>query len=132
IEEFDLTNFMLEEDLIQEQDCLQTLEEGEATPDPAAEEHILAMEEKVADPRALSTKQATGEPLVLLSTSPLSSSSAEEEFDLSNSMLEGEINHGGQVTNQEDTMEEVEHLQQDRHVAVYLSHLEDCFDGEEL
>ncbi|KAH9317691.1 hypothetical protein KI387_019460, partial [Taxus chinensis] len=55
----------------------------------------------------------------------------EEEFDLSNSMLEGERNHGGQVTDQEDTMEEVEHLQQDNNEAVYLSDLEDCFDGEE-
>ncbi|KAH9301934.1 hypothetical protein KI387_013517, partial [Taxus chinensis] len=55
IEEFDLKNFMLEEELIQEQDCIRTLEEGEAAPDPAAEEHILAVEEKVTDPRALST-----------------------------------------------------------------------------
>ena len=106
-------------------------EEGEAAPNPKEEEHILAVEEKSADPRALSTKQATGEPSVLLSTSPLSSSSAEEEFDLSNSMSKGERNHGGQVTDQEDTMEEVEHLQQDSHEVVYLSDLEDCFDGEE-
>ncbi|KAH9293650.1 hypothetical protein KI387_041142, partial [Taxus chinensis] len=131
IEEFDLTNFMLEEEFNQEQDCLQTLEEGEAAPNPKEEEHILVVEEKSADPRALSTKQATGEPSVLLSTSSLSSSSTEEEFDLSNSMLEGERNHGGQVTDQEDTMEEVEHLQQDSHEVVYLSDLEDCFDGEE-
>ncbi|KAH9327857.1 hypothetical protein KI387_044349, partial [Taxus chinensis] len=115
IEEFDLKNFMLEEEFNQEQDCLQTLEEGEATPNPKEEEHILVVEEKSADPRALSTKQATGEPPVLLSTSPLSSSSTEEEFDLSNSMLEGERNHGDQVADQEDTMEEVEHLQQDNH-----------------
>ncbi|KAH9308443.1 hypothetical protein KI387_036354, partial [Taxus chinensis] len=32
---------------------------------------------------------------------------------------------------QEDTMEEVEHKQQDSNEAVYLSDLEDCFDGEE-
>ncbi|KAH9292522.1 hypothetical protein KI387_042292, partial [Taxus chinensis] len=95
-EEFDLTNFMLEEEFNQEQDCLQTLEEGEAAPNPKEEEHILAVEEKSADPRALSTNQATGEPSVLLSTSPLSSSSNEEEFDLSNSILESEENHGGQ------------------------------------
>ncbi|KAH9311575.1 hypothetical protein KI387_026610, partial [Taxus chinensis] len=56
---------------------------------------------------------------------------AEEEFDLSNSMLKGERNHGGQVTYQEDTMEEVEYLQQDSNKAVYLSDLENCFDGEE-
>ncbi|KAH9292447.1 hypothetical protein KI387_042372, partial [Taxus chinensis] len=62
---------------------------------------------------------------------PLSSSSAEEEFDLSNSMLEDERNHGDQVTDQEDTMEEVEHLQQDNNEVVYLSDLEDCFDEEE-
>ncbi|KAH9328193.1 hypothetical protein KI387_000301, partial [Taxus chinensis] len=85
---------MLEEEFNQEQDCLQTLEEGEAAPNPKEEEHIPAVEEKSADPRALSTKQATGEPSVLISTSPLSSSSTEEEFDLSNSMLEGERNHG--------------------------------------
>ncbi|KAH9309041.1 hypothetical protein KI387_036952, partial [Taxus chinensis] len=112
IEEFDLTNFMLEEDFNQEKGCLQTLEEGEAAPNPKEEEHILVVEDKITYPNALSTKQATGEPSVLLSTSPLSSSSTEEEFDLSNSMLEGERNHGGQVANQEDTMEKVEHLQQ--------------------
>ncbi|KAH9308000.1 hypothetical protein KI387_035911, partial [Taxus chinensis] len=72
IEEFDLTNFMLEEEFNQEQDCLQTLEEGEAAPNPKEEEHIPAVGEKSSDPRALSTKQATGEPSVLLSTSPLS------------------------------------------------------------
>ncbi|KAH9325317.1 hypothetical protein KI387_005495, partial [Taxus chinensis] len=55
----------------------------------------------------------------------------EEEFDLSNSMLEGERNHGGQVVDQENTMGEIEHLQQDSHEAVYLLDLEDCFDGEE-
>ncbi|KAH9311581.1 hypothetical protein KI387_026616, partial [Taxus chinensis] len=43
IEEFDLTNFMLEEEFNQEQDCLQTLEEGEAAPNPKEEEHIPAM-----------------------------------------------------------------------------------------
>ncbi|KAH9296845.1 hypothetical protein KI387_028527, partial [Taxus chinensis] len=96
-----------------------------AAPNPKEEDHIPAVGEKIADPRALSTKQATGEPSVLLSTtSPLSSSSAEEEFDLSNSMLKGERNHGGQVTDQEDTMEEVEYLQQDSNKAVYLSDLE--------
>ncbi|KAH9320352.1 hypothetical protein KI387_043948 [Taxus chinensis] len=63
----------------------------------AEEEHIPVVEEKSADPRALTTKQATGEPSVLLSTSPLPSSNAEEEFDLSNSMSESEGNHGGQV-----------------------------------
>ncbi|KAH9316222.1 hypothetical protein KI387_024849 [Taxus chinensis] len=88
IEEFDLTNFVLEEEFYQEQDCLQVVEKGEATPDPKEEEHILVVEEKIVDPRALSTKQAMGEPLVLFSTSSLPSSSAEEEFDLSNSMLE--------------------------------------------
>ncbi|KAH9314715.1 hypothetical protein KI387_023342, partial [Taxus chinensis] len=50
---------------------------------------------------------------------------------ISQTQLEGEGNHGGQVTDQEDTMEEVEHLQQDSHEVVYLSDLEDCFDGEE-
>ncbi|KAH9321436.1 hypothetical protein KI387_016075, partial [Taxus chinensis] len=55
IEDFDLTNFMLEEEFNQEQDCLQTLEEGEAAPNPKEEEDILAVEEKSADPRALST-----------------------------------------------------------------------------
>lgn len=89
------------------------------------------MEEKITDPRALSTKQSMGEPLVLFSTSSLPSSSTEEEFDLSKSMLEGERNHGDQVADQEDTMEEVEHLQHDSHEVVYLSDLEDCFDGEE-
>ncbi|KAH9324069.1 hypothetical protein KI387_004247, partial [Taxus chinensis] len=131
IEEFDLKNFMLEEEFNQGQDCLQTLEEGKAAPNPKEEKHILAMEEKSADPRALSTKQDTGEPSVLPSASPLPSFSTEEEFDLSNSILESEENHGGQVTDQEDTMEEVEHLQQDSHEAVYLSDLEDCFDGED-
>ncbi|KAH9322725.1 hypothetical protein KI387_017364, partial [Taxus chinensis] len=53
-------------------------------------------------------------------------------FDLSNFMLEDERNHGEQVANQKDTMEEVEHLQQDNNEAEYLSDLEDCFDGEEL
>ncbi|KAH9294674.1 hypothetical protein KI387_038262, partial [Taxus chinensis] len=103
----------------------------EAAPNPKEEEHILVVEEKSADPRALSTKQATGEHSVLLSTSPLPSSSTKDEFDLSNSILESERNHGGQVIDQKDTMEEVEHLQQDSHEAVYLSDLEDCFDGEE-
>ncbi|KAH9296232.1 hypothetical protein KI387_039820, partial [Taxus chinensis] len=131
IKEFDLTNFMLEEEFNQEQDCLQTLEEGEAAPNPKEEEHNLAVEEKNADPRALSTKQVTEEPSVLLSTSSLSSSSTEKEFDLSNSILESEGNHGGQVADQEDTMEEVENEQQDSNEAVYLSDLEDCFDGEE-
>ncbi|KAH9323530.1 hypothetical protein KI387_018169, partial [Taxus chinensis] len=130
-EEFDLTNFMLEEEFNQEQDCLQTLEKGEAAPNPKEEENNLAVEEKSADPRALSTKQVTEEPSVLLSTSSLSSSSTEKEFDLSNSILESEGNHGGQVADQEDTMEEVEHEQRDNNEAVYLSDLEDCFDGEE-
>ncbi|KAH9297327.1 hypothetical protein KI387_029009, partial [Taxus chinensis] len=131
IEEFDLTNFMLEEELIQEQYCLRKLREEEAAPKAKEEEHILVVEEKIADPRALSAKQATEEPSVLLSTSSLSSSINEEEFDLSNSILESEGNHGGQIADQENTMEEVEHLQQDNNEAVYLSDLEDCFDGEE-
>ncbi|KAH9295535.1 hypothetical protein KI387_039123, partial [Taxus chinensis] len=113
IEEFELTNFMLEEEFYQEQDYLQVVEEGEAAPNVKEEEHILAVKNKIVDPRALSTKQAIREPSVLISTSYLSSSSAEEEFDLSNSMLEDEINHDDQVTDQEDTMEEVENLQQD-------------------
>ncbi|KAH9288395.1 hypothetical protein KI387_032512, partial [Taxus chinensis] len=46
IEEFDLTNFMLEEEFNQEQDSLQTLEEGEAAPNPREEEHNLAVEEE--------------------------------------------------------------------------------------
>ncbi|KAH9298791.1 hypothetical protein KI387_030473, partial [Taxus chinensis] len=41
IEEFDLTNFMLEEEFNREQDCLQILEEGEAALDIDQEEHIL-------------------------------------------------------------------------------------------
>ncbi|KAH9303307.1 hypothetical protein KI387_014890, partial [Taxus chinensis] len=54
-EEFNLTNFMLEEEFYQEQDCIQLVEEGEAAPNPKEEEHNLAVEEKNADPRALST-----------------------------------------------------------------------------
>ncbi|KAH9291037.1 hypothetical protein KI387_044166 [Taxus chinensis] len=131
IEEFELTNFMLEEEFNQEQDCLQTLEEGEAAPNPKEEEHILVVKEKSTYPRGLGTKQATGEPSILLSTSPLSGSSTEEEFDLSNSMLESEANHDDQVADQENTMGEVEHEQQDSNEAVYLSDLEDCFDEEE-
>ncbi|KAH9300177.1 hypothetical protein KI387_011760, partial [Taxus chinensis] len=63
IEKFDLKNFMLEEEFNQEKDCLQTSEEGEAVPNLKEEEHTLVVEEKIAGPRALSTKQATGEPL---------------------------------------------------------------------
>ncbi|KAH9297624.1 hypothetical protein KI387_029306, partial [Taxus chinensis] len=39
-------------------------------------------------------------------------------------------NHGEQVSDQGDTMEEVEHMQQHNKEADYLSYLEDCFDGE--
>ncbi|KAH9310811.1 hypothetical protein KI387_025846, partial [Taxus chinensis] len=46
IEEFDLENFMIEKEVIQEQDGLQAAEEGEATPNPKEEEHIPAVEEK--------------------------------------------------------------------------------------
>ncbi|KAH9317137.1 hypothetical protein KI387_018906, partial [Taxus chinensis] len=88
-------------------------EEGEAATNPKEEEHILAVGEKSADPKALSTKQVIEEPSVLLSTSSLSSSSTEEEFDPSNSMLEDERNHGDNVADQENAMGEVEHLQQD-------------------
>ncbi|KAH9299678.1 hypothetical protein KI387_031360, partial [Taxus chinensis] len=55
IKEFDLTNFVLEEYFYQEQDYLQVIEEEESAPNPKEEEHILVMEEKIADPRALST-----------------------------------------------------------------------------
>ncbi|KAH9296272.1 hypothetical protein KI387_039860, partial [Taxus chinensis] len=104
---------MIEKEVIQEKDGLQAVEEGEAAPNPKEEEHIPAMEEKNAGPRALNTKQAIEEPSVLPSTSSLSSSNVGEEFDLSNFMLEDERNHGKQVSDQENTMEEVEHLQQD-------------------
>ncbi|KAH9307082.1 hypothetical protein KI387_011486, partial [Taxus chinensis] len=70
-----------------------SVEEGEATPNPKEEDHIPAVEEKSEDPRALNTKQAIEEPLVLPSTSSLSSSNVGEEFDLSNSMIEDEGNH---------------------------------------
>ncbi|KAH9315883.1 hypothetical protein KI387_024510, partial [Taxus chinensis] len=113
IEEFDLKNFMLEEEVNQEKDCLQAAEEGESAPNPKEEEHIPAVEEKNAGPRALNSKQAIEEPSVLPSTSFSSSSNVEEEFDLSNFIFENENNHGDQVADQENTMEEVEHLQQD-------------------
>ncbi|KAH9313422.1 hypothetical protein KI387_044056 [Taxus chinensis] len=100
IEEFELKNFVLEEEFNQDQDFLQAVEKGEASPNPKEEDHILAVGEKSAYPKALSTKQSIEEPSVLLSTSSLSISSVEEEFDLSKSMLEDERNHGDQVADQ--------------------------------
>ncbi|KAH9316477.1 hypothetical protein KI387_025104, partial [Taxus chinensis] len=46
-------------------------------------------------------------------------------------MFEEERSHGEQVADQEDTMKEVEHLQQDNKEADYLSYLRDCFDEKE-
>ncbi|KAH9331677.1 hypothetical protein KI387_003785, partial [Taxus chinensis] len=46
IEEFDLEKFMIEKEVIQEQEGLQAVEEGEAAPNPKKEEHIPAVEEK--------------------------------------------------------------------------------------
>ncbi|KAH9312771.1 hypothetical protein KI387_027806, partial [Taxus chinensis] len=89
------------------------------------------MEEDHTISEALSVEQATEEPSVLPPTSSPSSSDVEEEFDLSNFMFESEGNHGEQVADQEDTMKEVEHLQQDNKEADHLSDLRDCFDEEE-
>ncbi|KAH9328135.1 hypothetical protein KI387_000243, partial [Taxus chinensis] len=105
--------------------------ERETTPNPKEEEFFLAVEEKNVDPKASNIKQVIEEPSILPSTSSPSSSNVGEEFDISNSMLEDDGNHGEQVANHEDTMEEVEHLQQDNNEAIYLSDLEDYFDGEE-
>ncbi|KAH9325401.1 hypothetical protein KI387_005579, partial [Taxus chinensis] len=40
-------------------------------------------------------------------------------------------NHGDQVADQDNTMEEVEHTHQENKEASYLSDLGDCFDREE-
>ncbi|KAH9310879.1 hypothetical protein KI387_025914, partial [Taxus chinensis] len=64
------------------------------------------MEEDHTVLEAPSVEQATEEPSVLPPTSSPSSSNVEEEFDLSNFMFEDEGNHGTQVANQKDTMEE--------------------------
>ncbi|KAH9304330.1 hypothetical protein KI387_008734, partial [Taxus chinensis] len=48
IEEFDLANFMIEKEVIQEQDGLQAVEEGEASPNPKEKEKIPVVEEKNA------------------------------------------------------------------------------------
>ncbi|KAH9311246.1 hypothetical protein KI387_026281, partial [Taxus chinensis] len=74
IEEFDLENFMIEKEVIQEQDGLQAAEEGEDAPNPKEEEYIPYVEEKNVGSRALNTKYAIEEPSVLPSTSSLSSS----------------------------------------------------------
>ncbi|KAH9305868.1 hypothetical protein KI387_010272, partial [Taxus chinensis] len=76
-------------------------------------------------------EEATKEPSVLPPTSSPLSSDVEEEFDLSNFMFEDEGNHGEKVADQEDTMEEVKHMQQDNKEVDFLSDMEDFFDGEE-
>ncbi|KAH9324129.1 hypothetical protein KI387_004307, partial [Taxus chinensis] len=56
---------------------------------------------------------ATEELSVLPPTSSPSISNVEEEFYISNFMFEDEENHGDQIADQKNIMEEVEHLQQD-------------------
>ncbi|KAH9326375.1 hypothetical protein KI387_006553, partial [Taxus chinensis] len=46
-------------------------------------------------------------------------------------MFKEEGNHGELVTYQEDTMEGIEHMQQENKEVDFLSDFEDCFDGED-
>ncbi|KAH9332160.1 hypothetical protein KI387_044304, partial [Taxus chinensis] len=87
------------------------------------EDHIVS--------EALSVERATREPSALPPTSSPSSFDIEEEFYISKFMFEEEGNHGEQVTDQEDAMKEVEHLQQNNKEADFLLDLRDCFDEEE-
>ncbi|KAH9306639.1 hypothetical protein KI387_011043, partial [Taxus chinensis] len=89
------------------------------------------MEEDHTVLEAPSVEQATEKPSILPPTSSPSRSDVEEAFDLSNFMFKDEGNHGEKIVDSKDTMEEVEHLQQDSKEANYLSNLEDCLDGEE-
>ncbi|KAH9301124.1 hypothetical protein KI387_012707, partial [Taxus chinensis] len=100
-------------------------EEG-ATPNPKEEEYILAVEVDHIVSEAPSVEQSIEEYSVLHPTSSPSSSNVEEEFDLSNFTFEDEGNHGEKIANSKDTMEEVEHLQQDNKEVDYLSDLEGC------
>ncbi|KAH9317586.1 hypothetical protein KI387_019355, partial [Taxus chinensis] len=53
------------------------------------------------------------DPSVIPPTSSPSNYNVEEEFEISNFMFEDEGNRGDQIVDQEDTMEEVEYIQQD-------------------
>ncbi|KAH9306357.1 hypothetical protein KI387_010761, partial [Taxus chinensis] len=104
---------LLEEDDDPIKATQSAMREEESVLTPKEEEYIRAMEENHIVLEALSVKYATEEPSVLPHTSSPSRSNFEEEFDISNFIFENEDNHGDQVADQENTMEEVEHLLQD-------------------